>query len=760
MNLFSFIFRRRVAGIASALLLLISLSLIAKAVLVATANHERARAETRFATDNIAEQIRADLGALSRAAGDVNQSLGQSLTAPLMAPSIADALQLGSINHDGFYSIGLAFEQGVVALDNTLAFTSESDECGSSYCRYAPFLTEQGASTATGRIDNYYDYLVEEDGEWYQSAVAGRNGWGTPRIERAYNQWVMKYTEQIVDAERNPLGIVFVDINLDWFKQEIENHDLWHNGYAIVVNHNGDQSEILYHGLVSTEIVREYLERQLLASNDENISMPAFAQEVIANLVHLPSNTQVTNQLTGDDAWFNRAVIDDGLELFTIMNYSPGIENLEYQAISDIRNRSLPVDSDQWWRNMLNLDAVNDSGLITILVSLVLLACISYGYFAISFERVSIRRRIMDSAFLSVVLTVGIVAVWNVQYRLDPNPVSQESAISNSAVVKEFMREYSKISLQRGYAPPRYLPTGIFIQSIEFVNATNVSLTGYVWQRYSASEEVPTAPQVIFAEAIVADIQPAYRSVDGEDVIQGWYFETELRERFDYAYYPFDRQSVWVRLWPQNFANNVVLVPDFESYDSLNPRSLPGLEDNFPLFGWEPELSYFDIRINRYNSNFGQAEYLSRGTVPELYFNIDVRRSFLNPFVSHLFPLTVVLLMLFALIVTMSKNEEHSELLGFSVSSVVQSYTALFFVIIIAHVQLREELSSNSIVYLEFFYFVSYVVLLMVTINSILFSAGVNLPIVQYRNNLIPKILYWPFIVAILFVCTALTFWT
>ena len=281
-----------------------------------------------------------------------------------------------------------------------------------------------------------------------------------------------------------------------------------------------------------------------------------------------------------------------------------------------------------------------------------------------------------------------------------------------------------------------------------------------MWQRYLIDEEVPEDPQVIFAEAISADIQPAYREVDGEEIVQGWYFETELRERFDYSYYPFDRQSVWVRLWPEDFAANVVLVPDFRSYDSLNPRSLPGLEDNFPLFGWEPELSYFDIRINRYNSNFGQPEYLSRGTVPELYFNIDVRRSFLNPFVSHLFPLTVVLLMLFALIVTMSRSKEHSNFLGFSVSSVVQSCTALFFVILIAHVQLREELSSNSIVYLEFFYFVSYVVLLLVTINSILFSANVAMPLVQYRNNLIPKILYWPFIMAILFVCTALTFWT
>ncbi len=758
MNLIALLFQRRTAGILAALLLVFTLWQIAEAVLITQANSEQAQVATAEATERIAGEIANGLNSLSLAANDVRDYLGSPLLAPLSTAEIQAALQLGSINHDGFYSLGLAFQQGVVALDTESANASNAGECGAAYCRYAPFVTESGQSAITDRIDNYYDYITERDGQWFNEAAFGDSGWTTPQVERAYDRWVMKYTEPLTDESGAVLGTVFVDVDLDWFKGQIENHDLWHNGYAIIVNRNGGEPAILYHGLVSTETVREYLEGQMLNGVAAEYA-PDFVTEVFSTLMELPASSRVVNQLTGADAWFNRASITDDLELFTIMNHTPGIESLEYEAISAIRNQNAPPVAELWWRQLLNLDAVNDSGLVTLLVSIVLLACLSYGYFAITFERTTIRRRIIDSAFLSVVLTVGIVAIWNIQYRLDPNHTAQSSAISNSAVVREFMREYSKISLQRGYAPPRYIPTGIFIQSIEFVSASNVSLTGYVWQRYLREEDVPTEPQVIFAEAISADIEPAYTEIQGEEIVQGWYFETELRERFDYAYYPFDRQSVWVRIWPKSFTGNVVLVPDFASYDSLNPRSLPGLEDNFPLFGWEPERSYFDIRINRYNSNFGQSDYLSRGTVPELYFNIDVRRSFLNPFVSHLFPLTVVLLMLFALIVTMSKSKEHFELLGFSVSSVVQSCTALFFVILIAHVQLREELSSNSIVYLEFFYFVSYIVLLMVTINSILFSANMDLPLIQYRNNLIPKVLYWPFIVAVLFVCTALTFW-
>ena len=87
------------------------------------------------------------------------------------------------------------------------------------------------------------------------------------------------------------------------------------------------------------------------------------------------------------------------------------------------------------------------------------------------------------------------------------------------------------------------------------------------------------------------------------------------------------------------------------------------------------------------------------------------------------------------------------------------SCTALFFVVLIAHVQLRRELSANSVVYLEMFYFVSYVVILLTTVNAILFTWNVSVSFIQHQNNLIPKLLYCPFILGTMFVCTALTFW-
>jgi hypothetical protein len=50
-----------------------------------------------------------------------------------------------------------------------------------------------------------------------------------------------------------------------------------------------------------------------------------------------------------------------------------------------------------------------------------------------------------------------------------------------------------------------FIPTGIFVQSLSFNNATDVNITGYVWQKYHQSEklEAPQAqPGFIFPEAV------------------------------------------------------------------------------------------------------------------------------------------------------------------------------------------------------------------------------------------------------------------
>ena len=763
---------------------------------------------TKTSTNFYASQIRGQLALLHEAVTFFSDELTALGSEILVDTDVEKALLKTGINYDGFYSLGVAFEPREVTADFA------------GFHLYAPYLIE--SENDIRRIDSYYDYSHSQDsasGRWYEKAKQRQDGWGPALKEAAYDKWVLRYTKKLYNADGNVRGVIFLDIKLDQFRNIIENFDLWHNGYAIITNKldidaadcdtrgSVDCSEvtstnILYHSLVGTKVIDAHLDNVFRTlsgdESEERQNSPAFVEEVEEQRLTTTyqSNSSIPNRITGTNAWFNRTAIVDGLSLLTIMDHtegdalpcandgeesldaaSPQYCNFQSNSSSIIKELSAldPFEQNaEEWSKFFKMDT--DSGIITLIVSITILLTLTIIYRGFSFAQHSMKERRRDAIMVSFVMTIATIAVCFFQYQVDSTIESDSTAISNSAMVKRVVEEYSQVSQHRQYIPPKFIPTGLFVQSIEFNSATNVRLTGFVWQRFQKGEEIPDEAQVVFAEAISISMELAYtvEDVESDEIIKGWYFVTELNERFDYSYFPFDRQSIWIRIWSKNFGENIVLIPDFDSYDSLNPRALPGLEKDFPLFNWELEKSYFNMRINSYNSNFGQKSFNNRNAVPELYFNIDVRRKFLNPFISHLFPLIIVLLMLFAIIMTVSRRKENSQLLGFNVSSVVASSTALFFVLLIAHVQLREELSSDRIVYLEGYYFVSYLVILLTTANSILFTWDLSsmqanqnrkfmirfINWLHYENNLIPKLFYWPFISVLIFFFTAFKFWS
>jgi len=90
--------------------------------------------------------------------------------------------------------------------------------------------------------------------------------------------------------------------------------------------------------------------------------------------------------------------------------------------------------------------------------------------------------------------------------------------------------------------------------------------------------------------------------------------------------------------------------------------------------------------------------------------------------------------------------------LGFTANDVVVGLSALFFVIGLTHTDLRQSLSSSSIMYFEYLYFVIYIMLLYVAITSV-FIAKRDL-IEGYDENFLTKSLFWPVLSLAIFVVT------
>ncbi|WP_020589078.1 hypothetical protein [Desulfobacter curvatus] len=309
------------------------------------------------------------------------------------------------------------------------------------------------------------------------------------------------------------------------------------------------------------------------------------------------------------------------------------------------------------------------------------------------------------------------------RHDIEPTQLVNEQATND--YLKEHWENRSGSSVSHA-GPTIRIKTGIFIQSLKFFNSTEVNLSGYIWQRYrvglhDAIKPGPSEVGFILPDQVNSgsDIEPreAYRIRSGNEEVIGWYFEANLRQPFDYSKYPFDHKTVWIRMWPKDFSQNIVLVPDFDAYEATGLSDVFGIEENIVLGTWERKDTYFDYRLSSYDTNFGITDYIGQKGFPELHYNFVVKRKFENAFIVYLLPLFLV-----AALLTVSENDELSNRFGFNTSGFIGASSALFFVVLLAHIQLREQFACASIVYIEYFYILMYALLAAATANTYLFS--------------------------------------
>jgi hypothetical protein len=312
--------------------------------------------------------------------------------------------------------------------------------------------------------------------------------------------------------------------------------------------------------------------------------------------------------------------------------------------------------------------------------------------------------------------------------------------------VRQFQLDTTRASLKRGGGRlPVYVPTGVFVQTLEFAGPNQVAVSGYVWQQYPATlpEDIPKG--FILPDASDRQITEAYRRTSGDVMTIGWHVKATVRQTFDYGRYPLDQQDVRLRLWPSDLDQRVTLVPDLDAYRIIHPLSRFGLEQGFTMPGWQVERTQFTTLPRERNTTFGVT---AADAANELYFNIVLNRAILEPVFVNLLPLAVSGFMVFALLLVVKESTRSN------VVQILAAYSALFFVVILSELDLRRKLPSPTIVYIEYFYFVMYGAILSVALITLTNAWTGIFPQVERREHLLPKLLFWPIILTTLLVVT------
>ncbi len=357
---------------------------------------------------------------------------------------------------------------------------------------------------------------------------------------------------------------------------------------------------------------------------------------------------------------------------------------------------------------------------------------------------------------VSIFCLVCVLATAFSWYRAATDSTPQADALTDQQAVEAVLEDFE----EREETPDTVtaIPTGLFIQSIRFLNSSDVNFTGHIWQRYEDGLSDDISRGFLFPEQVQSGetvIEELYRRPsDGHEVI-GWYFDVTVRQTFDYTNFPLDRHDVWLRLWHRDFDRGIVLTPDLQAYDTTAAGKTFGVDQSITPGGFVIAETYFDYELAEYDTDFGIDSFVGQQGLPELHFRVVVIREVLDILVIRIMPLLVVAVLLFGLLMSMTTDEEQSERFGFDNLAVLGAASALLFVVIIAHMELRDEFPGSGILYLEYYFFVLYAAVVLVGLLAYLFSyEGARRIPVSY--HFVSKVTFWPLIIGSLTAITLL----
>ena len=571
-------------------------------------------------------------------------------------------------------------------------------------------------------FEDSYDYtVIEKKTEWYTGLINDGAKWVKPYYGTAVQDWFIDYGVpfywQTGERKGQIRGIIDFSIASEDFKDFVHKVSIGKTGFEFLVTSDGD---------FVTHPISQYVGNENLSLLIEEETQPKLKAAYIA-------------MLDGESGYTE--FYDADLEKNGIFQYQT-LKIADYRIGIKFYTDNLVGAPDQTSRRIMNIALVFS-------IFLVLLIAMIFGR-----DRID-RKEIEQLSVISTALLVGlIVLIGGLQHSKTQGFKADESApIINSSGLGAFIQNVERQADLVKLPSPVAVPTGLYIENLEFTDSYNVNVGGQVWVKYPpefAEDEnfdfrikfPQTSP---FAEASLLEevhrkIVPALEGEPGYLHII-WDFRVTLRLNFEYGDFPFDKRHLDIQLNPASIDNNILLVPDLTSYTNTSPTRLPGVSDSIELSGNEITKSYFHFAIQDYATDFGFGSKTNFQKKPTLHFNINLNRKLLNPFISYLVPTFVVLSMIYILILACEKTEARQ--------GIIESMAAFFFVLIFSHIDLRKDVVTPDLIYIEYFYFATYMMIILSTANLIAYTKS-QTSLFDFNDNQIYRTIYFPIFLSVM----------
>ncbi len=580
---------------------------------------------------------------------------------------------------------------------------------------YAPYVKKEGDQLIPYQMEDSIDYTEKP---WYEEALQAE-GWGNkPHMSQTTNRLTVGYTVhfKLPQSKNSGLdGMVRIDMDMLGVDKMVAEQNLGKAGYGFILAQNGTYMSHPTSALVS--------QQKTIVD--------------VAEGLDLPSRQQISQlALQGKGGYLKSVNPDLKLPIIVIVK---------------------PIPSSKWVLGVTLILDENASASMEVRRSIINLACTLLAAIALAgfvwFRVYTLEKtRLWHwSSTVSLLFALGVCLLWTLTIIYPDPPSDQAIVVMTKADMGKYVNKTRTLASGIKKVDLVEVPTGIYLETLRFEDANDVVVTGYVWQKFRGQAPTGLGTGFVLPDAEQSKINEMFRRVleDSETVFYS--FEATIRQKSENnAKYPLDQTILRLRILPKVFGQQILLIPDLEGYQMLNPATLPGVDKQLVLPGWQQMRSYFGFVEHNYRTNFGLHGVVNSAGLPELCFDFVVSREFIGPFISNILPVCVVACILFSLLMCGTRDKDRQSVNGFKTTDVLRGAATLLFPIMFAQISLRTKIAASDVLYMEYFYFIMYAVILMVAANVLVFTHSSG-GIVHRGDNVIPKLLYWPMLTGAFF---------
>ena len=479
----------------------------------------------------VAQALDAQLSAISRRAQTFATQVSTIDTETRLLESItAESLQLPLL-----LGVTVAFEPG--------RFLNKD--------RYAPFFNK--SRNEFQFVEDTYDYTSQalETAKWYTRVVETRQSmWSDPYYAEAAEAMVVDYGVPLFSPEGELVGMVDYTISLSDFTRIVDSLSIGESGYGFTYDSGG---AILSHPDSSYLLESVF---QLRDGKDEAIlnTMRNDPEGVV----------EYNSTYTYKFSWF----------------FFRTLESTGWKSVLVFAEDDLLGASDQGRKKVIHIAIGVGVLLITILL------------FAFRIDQYNPQKLWWMVITISLVIVGNIIVIWYLNLTTDFSLLeTDQERIVNKSILTKYVESYDNDLHKLAQTNYHKVPTGIFIESYE-LTSFEASLIGRLWMKYPKSLYDIAPPAFYFPD--ISAIEPRgmaselISEVEGDDhVLVTWRFRATLEQNFSYQQFPFEQNDIQVVLQYPDFSKHIMLIPDLESYDILNPIGQTRTErgDHGPLIG-------------------------------------------------------------------------------------------------------------------------------------------------------------------------------